>query len=137
MRRIAAAALLVFAVACSSATTSSSSGAPRASNRNVITYDEIQATRQTGWTAWDLVSTLRPLYLKSRGMTSLGNASAGISSIAAVAVVYVDGSRYGDLQTLKTLGIDSIHRVEYMSASDATTRYGTDHPGGAILVFTR
>ena len=87
MRRIAAAGLILFAVACSSATTSAK---PRTgSNRNVITYEEIQSSRQAGWTAWDMISTLRPLFLKSRGMTSLGNPSAGISSIAAVALVYV------------------------------------------------
>lgn len=135
MRRIAAAGLLAFAVACSSATTS---GGPRTgSNRNVITYEEIQASRQAGWTAWDLISTLRPLYLKSRGMTSLGNPAAGVSTIAAIAVVYVDGARYGDLQSLKGLSVENIRRIEYMSASDATTRYGTDHNGGVILISTR
>ena len=135
MHRIAAAGVVALLVACSSATTSSG-GASR-SSRNSITYEEVQTARRPGSTAWDLISSLRPLYLTSRGMTSLGSASSGVSSISAVAVVYVDGSRYGDLQSLKTLNADTVHHVEYMNAADATTRYGTDHSGGAILIYTR
>jgi hypothetical protein len=135
MVRIGATALAALLVACSSATTSSGAG-PR-SNRNVITAEEIQAARRPGSTAWELISALRPLYLTSRGITSLGNASSGVGSVSAVAIVHLDGSRYGDLQSLKDLNADTVHHVQYMNAADATTRYGTDHSGGVILIYTR
>ena len=35
------------------------------------------------------------------------------------------------------MGGDQIQRIEYINAADATTRYGTDHVGGALLIKTR
>jgi hypothetical protein len=129
MRRIAALFLLAFVVACSSATTS---GGPRfGSDRNIITYEEIQASRNPGWTAWDLVSALRPHFLNSRGVNSLR------PGVPSAPVVYLDGIRYGELPILRTLSVDNISAIQYLNAGDATTRYGTDNPAGAILIVTR
>ncbi|HEX6574214.1 MAG TPA: hypothetical protein VF042_04520 [Gemmatimonadaceae bacterium] len=128
MRRVAAASLLLF-VACSSATTATPHTAR--GNRNVITFEEIQAEARPGATAWDLISSLRPLFLNSRGRVSLQNTAP------AYAVVYMDGMRYGEIQALRSISVESIRSVEYLSSSDATTRYGTDHPAGAIVIVTR
>jgi hypothetical protein len=49
-------------------------------------------------------------------------------------VLYVDGTRRGSADELRFLRADEIERMEYMSPSDATTRFGTGHTGGAILV---
>jgi hypothetical protein len=49
----------------------------------------------------------------------------------------VDGSVRNSLQDLNSYQLSDIDRIEYMSASDATTRFGTGYTGGAILVFTR
>ena len=129
MRRIAAAGLLMFAIACSSANASLQT--TPGSTRNVIGFEEIETRRTAGWTAWDLISSLRPNFLNSRGPTSLQR------GVTTYPVVYLDGSRYGDIQTLKTISADSIRMVEYLSAGDATTRFGTDNASGAILLVTR
>ncbi len=55
----------------------------------------------------------------------------------AYAEVYVDGLRYGPLESLYQISTNTIERIEYLSALDATTRYGTGHMGGAILVVIR
>jgi hypothetical protein len=41
------------------------------------------------------------------------------------------------LSQLRTLSVDQIEQMEFVSASDATTRYGTGHPSGIIEVTTR
>jgi hypothetical protein len=67
---------------------------------------------------------MRPRWLQSRG----GNS----------ANVFVDGSeRQGGLQVLRGLPVADIEEMLYMSASEATTRYGTGHPNGLILIMTK
>lgn len=100
-------------------------------NRNVITYDEISMSRTGGTSAYDLIQRLRPEYLRSRGTSSLSNITP------VTAVVYVDEVKYGQLESLRSLSADQIREVHYINASDATTRFGTDHVGGAILITTR
>jgi outer membrane receptor protein involved in Fe transport len=53
------------------------------------------------------------------------------------AEVYVDGVHFGDIESLKTISVTVLKRVEYLSAMDATTRFGTNNTGGAILISTR
>jgi hypothetical protein len=100
-------------------------------DRNILTLEEIQVARVGGWTAWDLISQLRPEFLRSRGASSLR------STAPVTAVVYVDDLRFGELDSLRTMSADQINRIVYVNAADATTRYGTDHLGGAILITTK
>ena len=51
-------------------------------------------------------------------------------------VLYVDGGRRGSFNDLRTTLVSEIEQIEWMSANDATTRYGTGHTGGAIFVTT-
>lgn len=100
-------------------------------DRNILTAEEIDLSRSTGWTAYDLIAQLRPEYLRSRGPASLR------STTPVRAVVYVDEMRFGDLDSLRSMNADQIHHIRYVNAADATTRFGTDHLGGAILIATR
>ncbi|MEO8193854.1 MAG: hypothetical protein ABI681_08375 [Gemmatimonadales bacterium] len=130
MHRIAAAAaLLVIVASCSPARQAQEHPL---SSRTVLALDEIQAAKAPGWTAYELIAELRPQFLRSRGAMSLRNNARPV-----FAVVYVDNLSYGGLQSLKTLSAGPIQRIEYLSAVDATTRFGTDHAGGAILITTR
>ena len=129
MRGIAFAALLAVAAACGTQQVSSDPYPRR--NRSVLTLEEIQAAKGIGWSAYDLVAQLRPEYLRSRGTSSLRDLRP------ATATVYLDGVRYGNIDTLRTMGGDQIQRIEYINSADATTRYGTDHVGGALLIKTR
>jgi len=99
--------------------------------RYLITSEEIASTKRPGWNAWDLIAQTRPTFLRSRGATSLRD----LTQVRAV--VYVDGMYFGKLESLRSIAVEEIKQIEFISSGDATTRYGTDHLGGAILISTR
>ena len=103
------------------------SGATR--NANLITAEEIAASQVT--TAYDAVRNLRPMFLRSRGQTTFD------PGVAPVAVVFLDGHRYGDVETLKTMSVQSIREIRFLTPSDATTKYGTGFTAGIIEVLTK
>jgi hypothetical protein len=73
--------------------------------------------------AFQAIERLRPRWLQSRA----GDAVQ----------LYVDGSRRSNVRDLQSMRVNEIEQMEFMSASDATTRYGTGHAGGAVLVSSR
>ena len=123
---VPAAAVLVLVAGCASS--GSSSSRPGAS-RDVILAPELMEIQRSN--AYEAVERLRPRWLQSRGAGSIGTLERDTPR------VYVDGQLYGDAETLRQLDIREIQEMRYMSASDATTRYGTNHTAGAILVVTR
>jgi hypothetical protein len=125
MVRIAAVALLAAVVA---ACTSAPRGGERVA-RNVITAAEIAST--TAATAYEAVRQLRPAFLQQRTSRRLGGEPA------ARPIVYVDGIRMGGLDALHRVHVSDVLEIRYLSAHDATTRYGTGHTGGVIEVRSR
>lgn len=124
---IAALLLLVGAAACTGAT--SGSGAPAPAPRDVLVVEEIQRTAAV--TAYDAVRQLRPQWLRRRGRSSIQNATA------EVLVVYLDGARFGGPDALRSVAAGSVLEIRHLDARDATTRFGTGHAGGALLVRTK
>ncbi len=51
--------------------------------------------------------------------------------------VVIDGSSRRQLGDLRSMNVDGIENMRYMSAIDATTKYGTGFSGGVIEVTTR
>jgi hypothetical protein len=51
--------------------------------------------------------------------------------------VMMDGMPFGDINTLKDLRMENIHEFRFISARDATTRFGTGYMAGIIDVITR
>lgn len=49
-------------------------------------------------------------------------------------VVYVNGARWHNVDVLRSLRARGIALAERINATDATTRFGTGHTGGAILI---
>lgn len=94
--------------------------------RNYIFIDEIQ--NSAAMNAYDLIRTLRPLWLRERGPKSAR------SGMASYPVVYVDGQRHGNINSLATLPAGNIVQIQYMNTGDATIRFGEGHSGGAILI---
>jgi len=129
MERIFAAACLIAVIACGSAPNHTVTAIP--GHRDIIPTAEIDGYRTPGMTAYDLIAHLRPEYLRNRGINSFRQATAG------TATVFLNGSAYGDIELLKSLDAGLVTQVQYLSASDATTRFGTDYTAGAILVSTR
>lgn len=115
-----AAGLVIVAAACGGNPPPSSAlgGDP-----DVITREQIAALDVTY--AIDAVRRLRPSWLRSRG------------GIDEEPVVYVDAARRGGTRVLGTISVENIEDIRYLSGPDATTRLGTGHRGGAILIRTR
>lgn len=128
MRSFAIARLLVPSLAlalgltgCASAGAGGGDAAPRGSANRII-LEELEPVQQLD--AFDAVRRLRPMWLRSRGGSS--------------PQVLVDGNRQpGGLEALRSIRSSEIQEMQFMSASDATTRFGTGFDGGAILVTTR
>lgn len=52
--------------------------------------------------------------------------------------VHVDGNpQMGGIEALRSLRAAEIQEMQFLSASDATTRFGTNYVSGAILVITK
>lgn len=117
---------LVLLAGCASGGIAAREGGAR--SQNVIESEQIEATNHQ--TAYEVVRSLRPAWLRDRPR-SVTNPDA--SEVA----VYVDGVRVGGISALAQVRAQNIDRMEFMSPSDATTRYGTGHSGGAILIMTR
>ena len=125
MKRLLALPLLTLVFyACAAASGGGSGG-----SSSVITAEEIEPLTVT--TAYEVVQRLRPQWLNRRSTPTMANPDG------AEPVVYLDGMRAGDLDELRRIRAERVTRMEYMRPSDATSRFGTNHTGGAILVTTR
>ena len=117
-------ALLLLITACASggqgAGTDSGSGGAR---RDRITADDIAGVVEDN--AYDVISRLRPQWLRRRGR-------------APLPAVFRDNMRVGtDTEALRSIRLENVLELRYLSASDATMRWGTGFAGGAILIVTR
>ena len=99
-------------MACATAGTST----PRVRHDpNLLTQQEIAAANVS--TAYEAISKLRPMFLKTRGRTTIN------SGANDYAVVFVDGQRFGE--------------ARFLPGTEAVTRYGMQYGGGAIDIRTR
>ena len=115
--------LLLFLAACAT-----SSGGTRRSSRT-ITADEIAET--SAISVHDAIRQLRPQWLTTRASPTMGSVGG------EPPVVYVDGIREDDFRVMERLRANQVDEIRYMSPTDATNRYGTNHRGGAILITTK
>jgi hypothetical protein len=118
--------LMVSLLAACASGGSSGSSTPHGS-RDLIILSEIEAVEVTN--AFDLIQRLRPEMLRPR--------SGGGFTSTPSPVVYLDGVRHGEVNSLTSIPKDIIREVRYINAADATTRFGTGNTGGAILIATR
>lgn len=112
---------LVVGSACATKGDSSAAG-----SRDLITAEEIQESGAL--TAYQAVQDLRPRFLRP------GRFNMRASSYP---VVYVNDLRLGGLDELRRIRSADVYSIRYLSGPDATTRFGTGHSGGALLVTTR
>jgi hypothetical protein len=128
MRQFVLAGLMIYAIAgCAPAVAVPSSPIEK---RNMITTEEIAEARAPGPYAWDLISRLRPHFLKSQSAQYLD------SRDPVYAVVYVDEVYHGDLDSLKSLNVEGIKSIQFIPPYDTTARFGETLQGGAIVIRT-
>lgn len=123
-------------VACSSTGTSSgttnSGDAARTTTRrspNLLTSEELSGAPELN--AFEAIQRYRSTWLRVRGQTNFGAGSGGGEQGIRV---YINGARRGNLEELRRFRVTDIARMRFLNGRDATTRYGTDHSDGAILV---
>jgi hypothetical protein len=97
---------------------------------DVITTAEIEAASVEN--AYDLVSRLRPRWL--RGHAGTTNASG---AAADPVIVYVNGSRFGEARELRSMKAESVSEMRFVRSEDAIMRWGTGHSSGVILMTPR
>ena len=122
--------LLVLVLAgCGAAATASGGG-----NFNLITSELLREADTEGLNVYQIIERNRPQWLRAgRSAPTLGYAAGG----AAFARVVLDGIPSGEINDLRRLNTVEVESIEYVSAADATTRFGTGYSGGAILVRMR
>lgn len=117
-------------------TTPAAPAAPRRVARggaNLITNAEIEAAPPDVNNAYEIIERLRPTMLRPRNLSTGGGGEGSEYGIVA----YVDDVRLPTLDQLKTVMRGSVREIRYVSATDATTRWGTGHSNGAILVVLK
>ena len=125
---------LVVSACVSSGNTSLGAGGQTAAgdtrgNSRLIVRAELD--QRAGDTAYQVVESLNRQWLQDdrRGRTFGGG--------PIFARVVVDGTPYGPLSTLHRMSASQIESMRFLSAPDATIKYGTGYPGGAIEVTMR
>lgn len=120
----AALALLTLTLAsCATGGTGSSRGAG-----NVVTGEQLLEMRQSD--LYTALQNLRPAWIRGRGSNSITNSSE--------VVVFLNGAPFGTASDLRTIAVDTVEDVQFMSASEAGARYGTTAgSSGLLLVRTR
>jgi len=133
-RVLFAAAAALVTVSCATSGGSSSSGLrPKSRNQDVIAETEISASASEAANALQIIEKLRPQMLRSRGLGS----PTDVSGESARPKVYVDNVAYGDVGTLSNVTASQIREIQFINSRDATTKWGTGHMGGVILVIMK
>ncbi len=102
---------------------------PSGRSRNAIANEELMAVPHSS--LYEAVRALRPRWLQARNSATLRD------PMPQTPRVYLDGQPFGGIYDLRSLLPGDVGEVRYLSASDATTRFGTNHLAGAIIVTTR
>ena len=121
-------ALLSIAVTLSLASCASrtASGSPRA-GPNLITAEQLQEAEGDVQNLLQVIERLRPNWLVNRAATMRERIGP---------VVYVDGTRFGEVESLREIPLIGVIAILRVSPQDATLLYGTGHAGGIIAVST-
>ena len=116
-------ATLVLLAACASSPSEGS--APGPEDHDVITRAEIDRSQWTN--TYDLVSNLRPQWVRTRGIDSVHNPGE--------VQVYIDGTRLGGVELLRGLSTSAIDRLEWVGPVEAAGRWGLNHGHGVIAIY--
>jgi hypothetical protein len=127
MRLVLLPIALAVLAGCATASGEQREGAPRQLQHH-LSEEQIHAGNYQ--TAFEVVQSLRPAWLRERARSMTNPEGAEVA-------VYLDGVRLGGPAALRQVRAQNIATMEFMGPSDATTRFGTGHVGGAILIVTR
>ncbi len=108
---------------------SSTGGSMASGNPDSITRAQIESL--PNGSALTIIQQLRRRWLRARSQGTLSNPEP------AFAIIFVDGRRWGDTNSLMQISSSEIEQMDYLNARDATTLHGTGYVGGIIDITTR
>jgi hypothetical protein len=117
---------LAAALACAS---SGTAGTGVRRDPNLITEQEIATSAESN--VYDVVSRLRPMFLKTRGRSTINSGGSEYAS------VFLDGQYFGELGSMRNIVATQIHEIRYLSGPDAVSRYGMRYGSGAVDVRSK
>jgi hypothetical protein len=129
---------LTLMLVAAATTTAACGGSPRpgttapGGSGSVITLVEIE--RAAVPNAYEVVQKLRPRFLQSGRNASTAR---GRTVVGQLPRVILDDTELGGISELRTIDATGIFEIRFVSAADATTRWGTNHAGGVILVTSK
>ena len=89
-----------------------------------ITGEEIVASNASELTAYDAIARLRPNWLASHGKATHG---------PEYATVYVDGQRYGAVESLRNFQAFAVADMRYYDITQAGARFGVQGGTGGVI----
>jgi hypothetical protein len=101
----------------------------RTSGLNYIAETQLREQRAQEEDAYSLIQRIHPSWLQARS-------SAGLTGDRSDPVVFLNGTRYGELPALRNFRVGELISLEYIPARDAATQFGTGFGGGVIMVRT-
>ncbi len=102
---------------------------PNMHDRSVVSLPEIQSVRAES--ALDLIRKTRPNFLTSRGMTTVLGLSA-----SNYPTVYLDGMRYGSINSLQDIPASSVAEIRLYTAAQSAP-FGLGNVGGVLSIRSR
>src|SRR5712671_5491367 len=125
--------LTVAALIGCAQTSATGSPSPTSLRRSgVLTSVEIAGAHADITTAYDAVARLRPNWLAAHGITSGQSNGAGTE----YAWVYLDGQRYGDLNTLRNIAAYNVGDIRYYDVTQAGARFGLHGGSSGVIEVT-
>lgn len=124
--RVLVLSLALAAAACATAARGGDTATPPGSGAP-ITREEALASG--AGSAYDLVRSARPTWLRTRGSHSAQNPAGD------VIWVYMNDTRLGGPESLRQIAVADVGSIRYFDMAAANYRFGQGHLNGAIQVI--
>ena len=122
---VSTAALLLLLLSTPAAHAAEVTVVPGPGGTKLVTSEEIIHSNRRN--VYDFVRAHRPLWLRTRGTSGAGTVSV---------MAYLDGNLLGPAAELRRVPTAIVSQLRFMDGREATTRYGSTHGNGAIMVIT-
>src|SRR5882762_4153440 len=119
-------------IGCAQASGTGSPSTATLRRSGVLTSAEIAGAHADITTAYDAVARLRPNWLTPHGITSGQANGAGTE----YAWVYLDGQRYGDLNSLRNIAAYNVGNIRYYDITQAGARFGIHGGSSGVIEVT-
>jgi hypothetical protein len=100
---------------------------------SVLTAEEIERARLNVSTAYDVVQMLRPRWLQQHELARLPGSPSHPLEDTSVRV-YLNDRNMGAADFLKTLSVEMVQEMRWLSVNEAASRFGPTNGQAAIAV---